>query len=214
MLSFLLLQVLAKTPSDLEDEDFNTEAEKRRPVMVVGSYLGLLWLLHNKKDHPPGTKTTTNSIMHNIPSLAVGYGDVFANHFYLGIEGEFGHGLKRGKDNNNTSERTRFHMGAFGHLGFYLSPSARLYGIIGFDKTTHVSERETVENSKAIIKTEAAADGFAILLGAGLLITMSSRFGFGVEGRYVPQKSWTGPLKDPGTKVSAWQMGIKAILFI
>lgn len=209
MLALLLTQVLAKPPSDLEDEDFKTESENRRPVMVVGSYLGFLWLLHNKKDHPPGTKTTTNSNMHNIPSLVVGYGDVFANHFYLGLEGEFGHGLKRSKDSNNTTERTRWHMGAFGHLGFYLSPSARLYGIIGFDKTNHVSEKE-----EGTTKTEAKANGFTMSFGAGLLITMSSRFGFGFEGRYVPQKSWSGALKEEGTKVSAWQMGVKAILFI
>lgn len=214
MLALLLTQIFAKTPSDLEDGDFTTEAEKRRPVMVVGSYLGFLWLLHNKKDHPPGTKTATNSNMHNIPAFVVGYGDVFANHFYLGLEGEFGYGLKRGKDNDNTTERTRWHMGAFGHVGFYLSPSARFYGVVGFDKTNHVSERETIENGKAIVKTDAAADGFAMSFGAGLLITMSSRFGFGFEGRYVPQKSWSGSLKDSGTKLSAWQMGMKAILFI
>lgn len=214
MLALLFVQVFAKAPSDLEDEDFNAEAEQRRPVMVVGSYLGLLWLLHNKKDHTPGEKTTTNSNMHNIPALVVGYGDVFANHFYLGLEGEFGHGLKRGKDSDNVTERTRWHMGAFGHIGFYLSPSARLYGIIGFDKTNHTREKEVMENGKAVMKAEAAADGFSMSFGAGLLITMSSRFGFGVEGRYVPQKSWTGTIKTPGTKVSAWQMGVKAVLFI
>lgn len=209
MLALLLMQVFAKAPSDLEDEDFKTESENRRPVMVVGSYLGFLWLLHHKRDHPPETKTTTNSNMHNIPSLVVGYGDVFANHFYLGIEGEFGHGLKRGKDNDNVTERTRWHMAGFGHLGFYLSPSARLYGIIGFDKTNHATEKE-----EGTTKTEATANGLSMSFGAGLLITMSSRFGFGFEGRYVPQKSWSGALKDPGTKVSAWQMGVKAILFI
>ncbi len=214
MLALLLTQVFAKTPADLEEEDFSTEAEKRRPVMVVGSYLGFLWMLHHKKDHTPGTKTTSNSNMHHIPALIIGYGDVFANHFYLGLEGEVGHGLKRAKDSDNTTERTRWHLGAFGHVGFYLSPSARLYGIIGLDKTNHFSEREVIENGKPTVKTDAAADGFAMSFGAGLLITMSSRFGFGFEGRYVPQKSWSGTLKTQGSKVSAWQMGVKAILFI
>jgi hypothetical protein len=214
MLALLLTQIFAKTPSDLEDEDFKTEEGRHRPVMVVGSYLGFLWLLHHKKDHLPGTKNTNNSNTHNIPTLVVGYGDVFANHFYLGIEGEFGHGLKKNKDSDGVAERTRVHMGAFGHVGFYLSPSARLYGLVGFDKTNHVSEKEELVNGKATTKTDAAADGFAMSFGMGLLITMSSRFGFGFEGRYVPQKSWSGSLKETGTKVSAWQMGMKAILFI
>ena len=212
MLALLLTQVLAKGPSNLENEDFTTDSEERRPVMVVGSYLGLLWLLHNKKDHVPGTKTTTNSNMHNIPAFLVGYGDVFANHFYLGLEGELGHGLKRkAKDSDGNTERTRWHFGGFGHVGFYLSPSARLYGIIGIDKTHHTSESDSTNGQPTV---KSAADGVAMSFGAGLLITMSSRFGFGFEGRYVPQKSWSGPQKDAGTKVSSWQMGIKAILFI
>jgi len=205
MLALLLGYAIAKAPSNLDEENFSTESEENRPVIVVGSYLGLLWLLHNKKDHLPVLKTTANSNMHNIPTLVIGYGDIFANHFYLGLEGEVGYGLKRGKESTGTTEKTGWHIGGFGHAGFHLSPSARLYSVIGFDKTNHSYEDGT---------SKASADGFALSVGGGLLVTMSSRFGFGVEGRYVPQKSWSGPLKDAGTKVSAWQMGIKVILFI
>lgn len=214
MLALLLMQIMAKTPSNLEEGDFDTEAEKNRPVMVVGSYLGFLWLLHNKKDHASGTKTTTNSNMHNIPCFVLGYGDVFANHFYVGAEGELGYGLRRAKDNAGVIERTRLHMGAFGHLGFYLSPAARLYGIIGFEKTNHTREKEEIENGKSVVKKEATANGFAMSFGLGMMITLSSRFGFGFEGRYVPQKSWSDKINGQDMKVSAWQMGIKAILFI
>ena len=214
MLGFLFACVFAKAVD--AEEDFTAETEERRPVMVVGSYLGFLWMLHNKKDQDPTTKKTANSNLHHIPCLVVGYGDVLANHFYLGIEGNVGYGLKHGKDVNNTTERIRWHISGLGHVGFCLSPSARLYGIVGIDKTHHYIERDATENGKTFTKTESTAHGLSLVVGAGLLITISSRFGFAFEGRYIPPKTWTSSDSsgNHGHKLSAWQMGMKAILFI
>ncbi len=216
MLLFIFSHIFAKNISISEDEDFHDESETRRPVMVVGSYLGLMWSLLIKKDHEPGKKSTTNSLTHNIPALVAGYGDVLGQHFYWGVEGNFGHGLKGGKDEKGFTERVKWHFSAVGHAGFYLSPSARLYGLVGFDKTSHIREHDVVTTGKGSSKVEEKATGFCMTAGLGLLITLSSRFGFGFEGRYLPQKSWSSNISGISSdkKLSAWQMGIKGILYI
>lgn len=208
---FLLMHGLYA--ASLEDD---TPPPKEQPIMVVGSYLGGMWLLHHKKDSIDGSNAGTNSLTYNIPAIVAGYGDVFAKHFYWGLEGSWGYGLKRPLDSNQMSERARWHMSILGHLGFYLSPVARIYGLIGTDKTTHVRQQDLLVNGKATTKTIAEAAGFTWVFGSGLLITLSSRFGFGVEGRYMTPKNWTFPDAQNKLKVrvSAWQMGVKAVIFI
>ena len=195
--------------------DFQDESEQKRPVIVVGSYVAFLWNLVNKKDTISGNKSGINSLTHNIPAIAMGYGDVIGEHIYVGIDGTLGYGFSRSKDERGIKEHPKWHVSLALQAGIHLTPSARVYGLIGGDKTNFVKEQDISDEQGKGSKVIAQADDFAWCVGGGVTITMSTRFGIGFEGRYLPARKWK-VAGDSGeqAELSSWLASARFILFI